>query len=122
MKIITLLLFIASISLVKSTLDGFTDKWCDDYENKKDENHQAFSKGFCMSLAVNNAENKCCYIKYKTDNGTFYNCAELAPSQFYNIKEYKRAFESKYGDVKTIECDSSSYLYGSFLLILVLLF
>ena len=42
----------------------------------------------------------------------FYNCVELTPSQFYNIKEYKKAFENQYGEVKTIECDSSSFLYG----------
>ena len=125
MKAITLLLIIVSISVMQSSLSGygFTNKWCTDYENKYDEEHQAFSKDFCSTLAVEDPENKCCYIKFEKSNGTFYNCVELTLNQFYHIKEIKTSFQNTEGaKVKSIECESSSYLYGSLLLILALLF
>ena len=122
MKVVTLLLFIASFYVIESTLQGFTNKFCTDYENKQTEDYQAFSKAFCDTLGLENSQNKCCYVKYKKGNGTFFNCVELTPSQFYHIKDLKKSFETNNNcDVKTIECESSSYLYGSLLLILVLL-
>ena len=120
MKVITLLLFIASISIINSGLDGFSQKTCSQYHNKKDEEHQAFSKDFCRTLGVEDPENKCCYVKYETDNGTYYNCYELTQAEFYNIKTVRDALKASSG-LKTIECDSSSYLYGSLILILALL-
>ena len=120
MKVITLLLFIASISIINSGLDGFSEKTCQEYEDKTDEAHQAFSKDFCRTLGLEDPENKCCYVKYETNNGTFYNCIELTQAEFYNIKSVKDALKSTKG-LKTIECDSSSYLYGSLILILALL-
>ncbi len=123
MKAATILLFISLLYAIKSTLQGFNNKWCTDYENNQNEDYQAFSKDFCDTLALEDSQNKCCYVKYKKNNGTYYNCVELTPSQFYNIKDLKKAFETNNGcDVKTIECESSSYLYGSILLIFILLF
>ena len=120
MKVITLLLFFASISIINSGLEGFTQKTCKAYDNKTEENLQAFSKDFCRTLGVEDPEHKCCYVKYERDSRTYYNCYEVTQAQFYNIKSLRDDLKSSRG-LKTIECDSSSYLYGSLILILALL-
>ena len=123
MKVASLLIFIAAISFIESSVRGFTDKTCTEYYNKQDEEHQAFSKDFCRSLGITEGGDKCCYIKYKTESGYYYNCVQVTMSDFYNIKEYRDSLETIRGwDIKSIECDSSSYLYASLLLLLVFLF
>ena len=118
----TLLLLLATIAVI-SALPGFSDKACEEYYDKTDEDHQAFSKDFCRSLALTGDGDKCCYIKYKTGEAYYYNCVQVSMAEFYNIKDYKKALEaSKSWDIKSIECDSSSYLYASLLLLLVFLF
>ena len=123
MKVTTLLLFFATITVI-SSLPGFTDKVCTDYFRTTDEDHQAFSKDFCRTLGLTGDGDKCCYIKYKSSEGlNYYNCVQLTMNQFYNVKEYRDSLETTYTwDIKSIECDSSSYLYGSLLLLLVFLF
>ena len=123
MKATALLLFFATIAVI-SALPGFSDKICTDYFAKTDEDHQAFSKDFCRSLGITESGDKCCYIKYKNSEGKyFYNCVQVTMSDFYNIKEYRDALENRQSwDIKSIECDSSSYLYASLLLLLVFLF
>ena len=120
---VTILLFFAILA-VKSSLVGFSSKVCTDYSGKTDEDHQAFSKDFCRTLGLTGNGDKCCYVKYKNTEGKyFYNCVQITMNEFYNIKEYKKNLESDYSwDIKSIECDSSSYLYGSLLLLLVFLF
>ena len=121
MKVASLLIFIAAISLIESSVRGFTDKTCTQYFNKQDEEHQAFSKDFCASLEQDK-DHKCCYIKYKKDDKTYFNCMELTLSEFYNVKNIKDAGAGQGWDVKNIVCDSSSYLYGSLFLLLIFLF
>ena len=121
MKVASLLIFIAAISFIESSVRGFTDKTCSDYYNKQDEEHQAFSKDFCRSLEQDK-DNKCCYIKYKKDDKTYFNCIPLTLNQFYNVKNIKDAGADQNWDVKNIVCDSSSYLYGSLFLLLIFLF
>ena len=105
MKATALLLFFATIAVI-SALPGFSDKICTDYFAKTAE-----------------GGDKCCYIKYKTESGYYYNCVQVTMSDFYNIKEYRDSLETSRGwDIKSIECDSSSYLYASLLLLLVFLF
>ena len=116
MKVISLLLFIVSIFEIKSGLKGFTEKYCLDYYLKASEEYQAFSKDFCRSLGLEDPDNKCCYIKFEFGNGTFTGCYEITMEEFYNIKTLKKEMEFKF-----IECNSNSYLYGSLLLISVLL-
>ena len=127
MKLITILSAIALIFIVESSIQGFTEKSCEQYQpnpqNYEDEEHSAFSKDFCRSLGRKNTTNKCCYVRYKVGEMNLYNCQELSLSQFLNIKDAISNFEAKYGsDVKEFVCDSSSYLYGSLLLLLVFLF
>ena len=121
MKATTLLLFIASICVIQSGLDGFREKSCSDFQFKTDEDHQAYSKDFCRTLGLRDSDNKCCYVKFQQNNGTFYGCYEVTLKEFYDIKTVRDDLKTRYG-LKKIVCDSSSYLYGSLLLILVLLF
>ena len=121
MKVTTLLLFFATIAVI-SAFPGFSDKVCTQFTGESEEN-QAFSKDFCRSLGITTSWDKCCYVKYKNENGYFYNCVQITMEQFYNIKEYKKELaDTKNAEIKSIECDSSSYLYGSLLLLLVFLF
>ena len=121
MKVASLLIFIAAISFIESSVRGFTDKTCTEYYNKQDEEHQAFSKDFCRSLEQDK-DHKCCYIKYKVGDNTYFNCIPLTLNQFYNVKSIKENGDDKGWDVKNIVCDSSSYLYGSLFLLLIFLF
>ena len=122
MKVFSLLVIIAVISSISSTLTGFTNKTCSSYSNKTDEDHQAFSKDFCRTLGVTSSTNKCCYVKRKLSNDRYYyNCIEITQAQFYDIKDTKDRLSSL-GEIKNIICDSSSYLSGSLLLLLFFLF
>ena len=122
MKVAIFLCF-ATLAVVFSSLSGFSDKKCIDYYDTTDEEHQAFSKDFCRTLALSGEGEKCCYMKYKIGDKTYFNCIQMTLNQFYNIKEYKKSLkdDAKW-NIKSIECDSSSYLYGSLLLLLVFLF
>ena len=122
MKVISLLVIIAVISNINSALTGFNNKTCTQYQGTKDEDHQAFSKDFCKTLGLTSPTNKCCYVKYYSNNSHYYNCYELSLAEFYDIKKYKRSLESSIGEIKNIICDSSSYLSGSLLLLLLFLF
>ena len=126
MKATSFLIFIAVIAVINSSLQGFTVKRCDDYYNKPDLEHQAYSLDFCKTLDKSNYdyEDKCCFFKYKTSNGaTYYNCRLVKVSEFHHIEDTIRSIEESLKvDVKSLECSSSSYLFGSLLLLLVLLF
>ena len=124
MKMLYLLVLFSSICIIKSSLRGFTpDKECTDFQGTE-ESKQAFSKDFCRTLILQDSSNKCCHIKYEVGEKTYFNCAELSIQQFYDIKTAKDTFLSSFGatEVKSLECDSSSYLYTSLLLILIFLF
>ena len=128
MKVITILILFTVISIINSSLNEFTSKSCTDYFNKQgdDESTQAFSKDFCRTLKVSDSSNRCCFMKYKIDNKTFYNCAEVTQAEFQDIDQKIRDLEAgltEYNiDIKSLECSSSSYLFGSLLLLLVFLF
>ena len=122
MKVASILIFILAISLIESSIRGFTDKTCSSYYNKTDLEHQAFSKDFCRSLEQDKYT-KCCYMRYKIGDNTYYNCIELSLNQFYNVKDEISSRSSATGwDIKSLVCDSSSYLYGSLFLLLIFLF
>ena len=125
MKVTQLFIFIALFCSIKSGLKGFTAKSCNDFYGTTEEK-QGFSKDFCRSLAVDGYK-KCCMMKYrKSDGKTYYNCIELTASEFNKIDDtidyYEKASTISTIDIKSLECDSSSYLYGSLLLLLVFLF
>ena len=128
MKAATLLIFLASLAFSISQLEGFRNgKTCSEYYNQQGRDRQAYSKDFCRSLQLSGY--KCCFLKYEvqeTDGKkTYYKCAELTWNQFAKIDQAKSDIKSDLGadiKIKSLECESSSYLYGSLLLLLVLLF
>ena len=125
MKVNTILILFTVISFINSSLSGFPSKSCTEYFNKQgvDESTQAFSKDFCRTLKVSDSSNLCCFLKYKMETQTFYNCAEVTQAEFQDIDQKISNLETSYGyDVKSLECNSSSYLFGSLLLLLVFLF
>ena len=130
MKATSFLIFIAVIAVINSSLQGFTVKRCDDYYNKQDIGHQAYSLDFCKTLDKSNydSEDKCCFLKYKRNGNTYYNCRLVRVDEFHHIKDTIKSIKASLGvdgddvDVKSLECSSSSYLFGSLLLLLVLLF
>ena len=122
MKVSSIFLLIALFDLIESQLPGFGVKNCHDYFDKKDFEHQAYSRSFCRSLQLNEGDAQCCYLKYKVDDHTYYNCVPVTISEFYDIDATIDDYEKNGWDVKSLECTSSSYLYGSFLLLLFILF
>ena len=126
MKYIKLLLFAVIISVIKSKLSGFTNQRACEYFNGQNltvdgAKLQAFSKDFCRALYVSSG--KCCYYKYKIGDNTYYNCKQLTLAEYYDIDATIDSLEDANSnlDVKSLECDSSSYLYGSLLFLLVFL-
>ena len=128
MKVSSIFLLISLFAVMESHLTGFDTKYCNDYIGQN-QNQQAYSKGFCRSLSLNkNPEAaQCCYVKYKIGENTYYNCLPLTLAQYYDIDaaiDYYEGYEGEGGnrwDIKSLECTSSSYLYGSFLLLLFIL-
>ena len=87
MRATTLSIFITSISIIKSALDGFTEKCCQDYENKQDENHQAFSKDFCRTLSVEDRDNKCVISNMKKTKALIIIVMNLLKRNFITLKK-----------------------------------
>ena len=121
MKYIKLLLFLAAVSLIESSLPGFSTKICTDYQYKQTEEHQAYNKNFCRALKVTDSYDKCCYMKYEMDGKDYYNCAPLTLNDYYDIKTKISSLKSAHGiDIKKLYCNSS-YVYASLFLILIFL-
>ena len=123
MKVSSIFLLISLFAVMESHLTGFDTKYCSDYYGQGN-NQQAYSRGFCRSLSLNqNLEAaQCCYVKYKIGDNTYYNCLPLTLAQYYDIDAAIDYYEGEYKwDIKSLECTSSSYLYGSFLLLLFIL-
>ncbi len=122
MKVSTIFLLISLFAMMKSSLTGFGTKYCSDYTGTVEEK-QAYSRGFCRSLGLENGYAQCCYLKYKSGEATYYNCLPVTLQEYYDIDTKIDNLETQNGwDVKSLECTSSSYLYGSFLLLLFILF
>ena len=126
MKVTSIFLLIALFAVINSGLYGFNEKSCSDYyhldANDNSEKNQGFSRSFCRSLAIEEGYAQCCYLKYKIGDATYYNCVPVTLSEYYDIDAKIDSLEGQGIDVKSLECTSSSYLYGSFLLLLFILF
>ena len=123
MKVLSLLLLILFISEIGADLDGFKNHFCTEYTGTLAE-QQAFSKDFCRTLGLEEGYAQCCYVKYKISESTYYNCIQLTLAQLNDMdtaKDYARQ-QLKSDDIKSLLCTSSSYLYGSILLFLFILF
>ena len=67
------------------------------------ENEVEPSKEKCRSLETSNSQDACCYVTYKTSNGTVQRCGYLENTEF-GIKIYKHIFAG-YKDIK-INCEN----------------
>ena len=125
MKVSTIFLLISLFAVMESNLHGFTVKNCGDYYGTG-QNEQGYSRGFCRSLALDSDYAQCCYLKYKSGDNTYYNCVPITLAEYYDIDTAKERIKSDKSaldiSIKSLECTSSSYLYGSFLLLLFILF
>ena len=87
----------------------------------------AYSLDACRSYYYTENSEKCCYLKYTFNSNTYYTCIRLTLEQFYDIDTFISNIENDKDncpgcEVKELLCDSSSYLYSSLALILLLLF
>ena len=123
MKAYSLLLIFAVISVIKSPLENFNLKFCEYYRPRT--GNYSYSRDFCRSLAIGTSNAyQCCYLRYKENDATYHNCVPLTLADFYDIDAAKDRVKTTYSisDLKSLECTSSTYLYGSFLLLLLILF
>ena len=123
MKAYSLLLIFAVIFGIKSSLDTFSLKFCNYY--LPNTTNYAYSRDFCRSLALQHENDaQCCYVKFIDGDVTHHHCVPLSLGQYYDIDQAEEDVKATYSisDLKSIECTSSTYLYGSFLLLLLILF
>ena len=130
MKAINAFLLIALIYVI-----GSADFNCEDYapqftglEKRGSSNYKpAFSLDFCQSTAFDSdTYYSCCFLKWTDTNDTQrYNCFPVNHTEMADIDiivDYLDGLENAgIDEVDSLDC-SSSYLYGSLLLIFTLLF
>ena len=85
----------------------------------------AFSLDFCQSTYFDSDYYSCCFLKWTDTNDTQrYNCFPVNHTEMADIDiivDYLDGLDNIIDEVDSLDC-SSSYLYGSLLLILALLF
>ena len=93
------------------------------YKSTNDDGKNAYSRDFCRSLYLNtDLYYTCCFIKWKDAKDIHrYNCYPVTPTQMANIDPLVDSIKGNVSKLYSLDC-SSSYLYGSLLLILALLF
>ena len=127
MKTISAFLLIMLVCAINSNLDNFETQECLKHAPAfiGGGGEPAYSLDFCRSTKYNTIEYaQCCFLKWEIgDEIRRYNCYPITPREFYDIdiavdaiKNYKEVT-----DLVSLDC-SSSYLYGSLLLIAALLF
>ena len=128
MKSINAFLLIMLIYAANSDLEGFDVQNCLDYTPSfftgSSTHNPAFSLDFCRSTYYNtNTYAQCCFIKWKDSNNVkYYNCYPVTSTHlYYDIDPLVDTIKSQVSELDSLDC-SSSYLYGSLLLIAVLLF
>ena len=123
MKALTVFSLLALISIIISQ-----DNYCLQYVpsfytgSDKQDTKQAYSLDFCRSTAFSDPYYTCCFIKWKNSSEAHqYNCYPVNHTEMANIDIVVDRIENSGIDLDSLDC-SSSYLYGSLLLILALLF
>ena len=93
------------------------------YKSTNDDGKNAYSRDFCRSLYLNTElYYTCCFIKWKDAKDIHrYNCYPVTPTQMANIDPLVDSIKGNVSKLYSLDC-SSSYLYGSLLLIFALLF
>ncbi len=125
MKTINVFLLIMFIYAIKCSLTEFEEKKCEDYEPNNSGDNHAFSLDFCRTTSYDTSSYAaCCFVKWESSGEKReYNCYRITPTLYADMDEAETAFKklSNAEDIISIDC-SASYLYGSLLLILALLF
>ena len=118
MKAIHAFLLLIFIHMNICTTVGFTEKSCSEYQPGK---KPAYSYDFCRSTNWEDTYARCCFVKLELNERRLYHCYGLSDKEWYDIDNAKSYLEQLNYKVNLIEC-SSSYLYSSLLLLLILLF
>ena len=124
MKAITVFSLIVLISIIisqdtKNCLD-YVPKFYPGTDGKN--NYPAYSLDFCRSTYFTDPYYTCCFIKWKNSSEAHqYNCYPVNHTEMADIDIVTDRIEALGVDLDSLDC-SSSYLYGSLLLILALLF
>ena len=125
MKAITAFLLIALIYVCNSqaTCADYAPYWSD---RKGDRSDNAYSLDFCRSTSFDSEKYyTCCFIKWRDTNNSHhrYNCLPVNHTMMADIDPLVDYIKGRNAvdKLKSLDC-ASSYLYGSLLLILALLF
>ena len=119
MKTINAFLIIAFISFAISP--SSSEKQTCEGHKPNVENGQAFSLDFCRTTNKGGYA-ACCFVKWKKGDLRQYNCYPVTNSEWGNIDATITDFKKNYNaEVVSFDC-SASYLFGSLLLILSVLF
>ena len=130
MKAINAFLLIALIYAIGSAdfnCLNYVPKFTGSYvEGRSKGDNPAFSLDFCQSTAFDSDYYSCCFLKWTDTNDTQrYNCFPVNHTEMADIDiivDYLDSLENAgIDEVDSLDC-SSSYLYGSLLLIFALLF
>ena len=97
-----------------------------DVAGRSDDDNPAFSLDFCQSTYFDSKDYySCCFLKWTDTNDTQrYNCFPVNHTEMADIDiivDYLDGLDNIIDEVDSLDC-SSSYLYGSLLLIFALLF
>ena len=130
MKAINTFLLIALIYAIGSAdfnCLNYVPKFTGSYvAGRSDDDNPAFSLDFCQSTYFDSKDYySCCFLKWTDTNDTQrYNCFPVNHTEMADIDiivDYLDGLDNIIDEVDSLDC-SSSYLYGSLLLILALLF
>ena len=130
MKAINTFLLIALIYAIGSAdfnCLNYVPKFTGSYvAGRSDDDNPAFSLDFCQSTYFDSEKYySCCFLKWTDTNDTQrYNCFPVNHTEMADIDiivDYLDGLDNIIDEVDSLDC-SSSYLYGSLLLILALLF
>jgi len=123
MKVINVLLALMFILAANAQLNDYRTKTCADHSYKKVETNPAFSLDFCR-VTQHDSNKRCCFLEWRdTNDHRKYSCVEVTAKNFNDIDAFIEELEAKIEiqEVKSLDC-KSTYLFGSLLLILFLLF
>ncbi len=123
MKVINVLLALMLILAANTQLNDFGTKTCADHSYKKVETNPAFSLNFCQ-VTQHDSNKRCCFLEWRdVHDHRKYSCVEVTAKDYSDIDAFIAELEKKseIQEVKSLDC-KSTYLFGSLLLILFLLF
>ena len=123
MKAITVISLIALIFITYSDDKKNCLTYAPSFFSSDAGDQPAYSLDFCRSTAFESPTYyTCCFLKWKNSSDAHkYNCYPVTHIEMMNIDPVVDRIEGNVSKLYSLDC-SSSYLYGSLLLILALLF